>query len=98
MGTIPDRLEDPIVKSRPQDVLYGCHREEVVDAENLVCAALALAVLLLLVLGGPYPVAMVSEPNDPVSNYAVKDASSPTRRPYARSPSTRFRLRNLFRP
>src|SRR5215510_5552468 len=34
----------------------------------LLCAALALAVLLALVLGGPYPVAMVSDPDDPVSN------------------------------
>jgi hypothetical protein len=34
----------------------------------LLCAALALAVLLLLVLGGPYPVSMVSDPDEPVSN------------------------------
>jgi hypothetical protein len=34
----------------------------------LLCSTLALAVLLLLVLGGPYPIAMVGEPNQPVSN------------------------------
>src|SRR5215467_6628694 len=34
----------------------------------LLCAALALAVLLLLVLGGPYPVSMVSDPAEPISN------------------------------
>jgi hypothetical protein len=34
----------------------------------LLCAALALAVLFSLVLGGPYPVSMVSDPEDPVSN------------------------------
>src|SRR5262249_24901832 len=34
----------------------------------LVCAALALAVLLSLVLGGPYPVSMVGDPAEPVSN------------------------------
>src|SRR5262249_50649715 len=32
------------------------------------CTALALAVLLLLVLGGPYPVSMVGAPDEPVSN------------------------------
>src|SRR5215469_1797993 len=35
---------------------------------SLLCAALALGVLLSLVLGGPYPVSMVSDPDDPVSN------------------------------
>src|SRR5215475_4944320 len=34
----------------------------------LLCAALALAVLLLLVLEGAYPVSMVSDPAEPVSN------------------------------
>jgi hypothetical protein len=34
----------------------------------LLCAALALAVLFSLVLGGPYPVSMVSDPDEPVSN------------------------------
>src|SRR5262245_35331691 len=34
----------------------------------LVCAALALAVLLSLVLSGPYPVSMVGDPAEPVSN------------------------------
>lgn len=34
----------------------------------LLCAALALAVLLSLVLGGPYPVSMVSDPDELVSN------------------------------
>src|SRR5215469_9711585 len=34
MGTIPDRLEDAIGKPRPEDVLDGCHREEVVDAKD----------------------------------------------------------------
>jgi Acyltransferase family len=34
----------------------------------LLCAALALAVLLSLVLGGPYSVSMVSDPDEPISN------------------------------
>ena len=34
----------------------------------LLCAALALAVLVSLVLGGPYPVSMVGDPAEPVSN------------------------------
>jgi len=34
----------------------------------LLCAALALAVLLSLVFGGPYPVAMIGNPGEPVSN------------------------------
>src|SRR5262245_38477632 len=34
----------------------------------LLCAALALAVLLTLVFVGPYPVSMVSGPDEPVSN------------------------------
>jgi len=34
----------------------------------LLCAALALAVLFSLVIGGPYPVSMVSDPDELVSN------------------------------
>ena len=33
-GTIPDRLEDAVGKSRPQDVLDSFHRENVVDADD----------------------------------------------------------------
>jgi hypothetical protein len=34
MGTVPDRLQDAVGEPRPQDVLDGRHRQEVVDAED----------------------------------------------------------------
>jgi hypothetical protein len=34
----------------------------------LLCAVLALAALVSLVFGGPYPVSMIGDPNEPVSN------------------------------